>query len=220
MMDVKITDSTALRRISPAMTRAYLKTQGWIQEETWQGRIVVWSKTQGEEVREIMAPLREQSDVYAMRMSEAVATISEVEERSQLDIYYDLIGAGADIIRLRSLNGVGQSERSLSDSAAFLTRALDLMRSSARFAERPGQAVYRGRISSQVSDYVRKVQVLPSYETKTDLILHSPVQATYDEQEYLSDDDVLLPFPRRVTVALNDGLREAVRTVATVSWRS
>ena len=101
-MDAKITDSVALRRITPAMMRAYLQTQGWTQQEIWQGRIVVWSKEQGdEEVREILAPLREHSDVYAMRMSEAVTTISEIEERSQLDVYYDLIGAGSDVIRLR-----------------------------------------------------------------------------------------------------------------------
>ena len=215
-MDVKITDSVALRRISPAMMRAYLQTQGWIQEEIWRGRIVVWSKVQGdEEVREILVPLREQSDVYAMRMSEAVETISEIEERSQFDVYHDLIGAGADIIRLRSLNGAERSEWSLSDRVAFLTRALDLVRASARFAERPGRAVYRGGISSKVSDYIREVRPLPGYETGTDLTLHSPVQASYGEQEYLSDT-VLAPFPCRVTIALNNGLREAGQTVETV----
>ena len=214
-MDVKITDAVSLRRISPTMMRAYLQMQGWTQEEIWHGRIVVWSNAQDEEVREILVPLREQSDVYAMRMSEAMATLSEVEERSQLYIYYDLLSAGADVIRLRSLNGSGRSEWSLSESVAFLTRALDLVRASARFAERPGHAVYRGGISSKVSDYVREVRPLPGYETGTDLILHSPVQATYGEQEYLSDS-VLPPFPRRVTIALNNGLREAGRTVETV----
>lgn len=109
-MDVQIRDVAALRRITPTMLRSYLQAQEWVQEETWRGRIVVWSKTHGDEVHEILTPLREQSDAYAVRISESVAVISEIEERSQLDVYYDLLAVGADVIRLRSLNGAGQSE--------------------------------------------------------------------------------------------------------------
>ena len=108
-MDVQIRDSEALRRVSPTILRAYLEARGWVQEETWRNRIMVWSITQNEQVKEILAPLREQTDAYAVRISEAIALLSEIEGRSQLNIYYDVIGAGADVIRLRSLNGVGES---------------------------------------------------------------------------------------------------------------
>ena len=214
-MDVQIRDSAALRRITPTMLRAYLQAQEWVQEETWRGRIVVWSKTHGDEVHEILMPLREQSDVYAVRMSEAVVAISEIEERSQLDIYYDLLGAGADVIRLRSLNGVGQQELSLSDRADFLTHARDLVAAAARSAERPGQAVYRGRYSGTVTDYVRGIRPLPGYETGSELVLHSKVPADYGTQHDLGDA-FRSPFPRRAVIALNNGLSQADNTAQAV----
>ena len=137
-MDVQITDSAALRRVSPTALSAYLETQGWVRQDIWRNRTVVWSHTQNEQVNELLAPLREQSDAYAVRISEVVALLGQLEERSQLDVYYDLMGAGADVIRLRSLNGGGTSGWSLSDSVDLLGRARDLMVAAARSAERPG----------------------------------------------------------------------------------
>ncbi len=166
-MYVQIRDSEALRRVSPTILRAYLDSRGWVQGETWRNRILVWSNTQNGQAREILVPLREQSDAYAIRVSEALALLAEIEERSQLDVYYDLIGAGADVIRLRSLNGAGQSGWTLGDSVDFLTRARDLVTSAARAAERPGQSVYRGRASGEVTHYVRGVR--PCRDMKPDL---------------------------------------------------
>ena len=214
-MDVQIRDAAALRRVSPDKLRAYLQAHNWVQEEVWRDRIMVWSATRGEQVNEILIPLREQSDAYAVRISEAVALLSEIEERSQLAVYYDLVGAGADVIQLRPLNGIGQSGWTLGDSVEFLTRARDLVVAAARAAEHPGQAVYRGRASGQVTDYVRSVRPLPGYEAGPELTLHSEVPTGYDVQEDLGDA-FLAPFPRRATIALNNGLREADRTAAAV----
>lgn len=145
-MKVKIRDALALRRVSPTILRAYLEAHGWVHVETWRNRILVWSTSSYDgQTHEILPPLREQSDTYAVRIFEAVDLLSELEDRSQLDIYYDLIGAGSDVIRLRPLNGVSQSDWTLGDSVDFLNRARDLILSAARAAERPGQPVYRGR---------------------------------------------------------------------------
>ena len=217
-MDVQIRDAAALRRVSPDKLRAYLQSHDWDQEDVWRDRIMVWSsppQADGGQVNEILIPLREQSDAYAVRIAEAVALLSEIEERSQLEIYYDLVGAGADVIRLRPLNGVGQSGWTLGDSVEFLTRARDLVAAAARSAEHPGQAVYRGRASGQVTDYVRSVRPLPGYEAGPELILHSEVPTGYGVQEDLGDA-FRAPFPRQATIALNNGLREADRTAAAV----
>ena len=214
-MEVQIRDTAALRRISPPMLRAYLGAQGWVHEETWRGRIVVWAKPQDDEVKELLAPLREHSDAYAVRIAEAVALLAELEERSQLDVYYDLLGAGADTIRLRALNGAGRTGWDLNDSVTFLTNARDLMTSAARFAERPGQAVYRGRASGMVTDYVRGIRPLPGYTAGSDLTLHSPVPAGYGVQADFGDD-VRPPFPRLTTLALHDGLSVADNMAAEV----
>ena len=216
-MEVQIRDAAALRRITPPMLRAYLGAQGWVREETWRGRIVVWSKTgdDGVGVKELLAPLREHSDAYAVRIAEAVALLAELEERSQLDVYYDLIGTGADIIRLRALNGAGRGGWRLDDSVTFLTRARDLLTAAARYAERPGQPVYRWRPSGMVADYVRALRPLPGYVAGNELTLHSPVPAGYGTQVDLGDD-VNPPFARQTTLALHDSLHQANHTATAV----
>ena len=214
-MDVQIRDSEALRRVSPTMLRAYLEAHGWVQEEAWRSRILVWSITQDGQVKEILAPLREQSDTYAVRISETIALLAEIEGRSQLNVYHDVLGAGADVIQLRPLNGAGQTGWTLGDSVDFLTKARDLMMAAARAAERPGQLAYRGRSSGEVTDYVRGVRPLPGYETGPELTLHSQVPAGYGVQLDMGDP-VRAPFPRRVTIALSAGLDEAVRKAESV----
>ena len=214
-MDVQIRDAAALGRVSPVMLQAYLQANGWVHEQTWRNRILVWSKAHDEQVKEILAPLREQSDAYAVRISEAVALLAEIESRSQLDIYYDLMATGADAIRLWPLNGVGKSGWNLGESVDFLTRSRDLIMAAARAAERPGQPVYRGRASGEVADYVRGVRPLPGYETGPALTLHSPVPADYARQLDLGDS-IREPFPRRAVIALNSGLKGASQTAETV----
>ena len=94
-MEVQIRDAAALSRVSSAMLCAYLKAHGWVHEQTWRNRIMVWSTTQCDgRVREVLVPLRDQSDTYAVRISEAVSLFADIEQRSQIDIYHELIGAG------------------------------------------------------------------------------------------------------------------------------
>lgn len=66
-----------------------------------------------------------------------------------------------------------------------------------------------------MADYVRNVRPLPGYETGPELTLHSQVPAGYGVQEDLGDA-FKAPFPRRATIALNTGLREAGRTAEAV----
>ena len=207
-MDVQITDSGALRRISTVVLNGYLESQGWNRQQSWKNRVVVWAKTTDGRSDELLVPIREQSDAYTVRISEVLTTLAELESRSQIDIYYDVLGAGCDIVRVRSLNGNGQVDWSLSDSVDLLARARDLLTAAARAAERPGQAVYRGRLSGVVTDYVRSVRPLPNYETSRDLTLHSRVSANYDVQSDMGDS-FTAPFARQAIRALDFGLREA-----------
>lgn len=206
-MNVQITGSAELRRISPTALSGYLKAQGWERQEAWRNRVVVWSRASQGRVNEVLVPLKEQSDAYTVRMSELLTALAGIEDRSQLDVYYDVMGAGADTIRIRSLNG-GLSDRSLSESVDLLGRTRDLMMAAARAAERPGQAVYRGRPSGLVTDYVRSIRPIPSYQTSRDITLHSRVPADYGVQIDLGDS-VKPPFPRQAILTLDSGLREA-----------
>ena len=210
-MNVQIRDAAALRRVTPPMLSAYLESRGWERRQIWRRRIAAWSVERDGRSREILAPLRESSDAYAVRMSEVVAALSETEERSQLDVYYDLLAAGADAIRLRSLNGVGAAEWSLDESADVLENARKLIVAAARSAERPGAPVHRGRASAVVAEYARGVEPILGYGGGRELTLHSRTPASYADSQPDFGDDVKPPFARQVTLALNNGLREAAQ---------
>ena len=207
-MDVQITDAAALSRVPPTALRAYLQSRDWVQVDTWRSRIQIWSKEHNGQPSQVLSPLREMSGSYATRMYEAVALLAELEERSQFDVYYDLLGARADVVTIRPLNGASARMWSLADSAELLDCSQDLMTAAARAAERPNQLVHRGRISANVTEYVRGVQALPGYEDGQGLTLHSLVPAGYGEQGYMNDE-VKPPFSRQVTLALNKGLAGA-----------
>lgn len=213
-MEVQIRDAAALRRVSLSQLRAYLEATDWVRTENWRDRISVWVKEHNGQTSQLLAPLREHSDAYALRIAEAVTLLAEVEGRSQLDVYYGLLAAGADVIRLRPLEKAA-SNWSLHDSVTFLGQARDLVRAAARAAERPGLAVYRGRDSGEVTDYVRKVRPLPGYESGNELTLHSQVPAEYGEQQDL-EGIPHRPFARQSTLALYAGLREGRATVDSV----
>ena len=214
-MEVHIKDYGALGTITPTLLRQYLTSHGWSKEETWRNRIVVWSMARDEQRNQILMPLNELSDTYPLRMSEAVSILAEVENRSQLNVYHEVLAGGADVIRLRVLNDNGTDRRSLSDSAKLLSDARELLTSAARAAERPGQPVYRGRLSGEVTQYIDGVRPLPGYETDETLILHSRVPPDYGEQIDMGDL-FHQPFGRRAALALEHGLREVGNTVQEV----
>ena len=214
-MDVLIADAGALRRITPVLLGTYLNAQGWVRQQTWKDRIVVWSREGQDKDAELLVPLREQSDAYAVRMSEAVAALAKLEERSQLDVYFDLMGAGADVIRLRPMSSEAQRNWSLNDSADMIVRTKDLLQAAARSAENPGRAVHYGRLSATVQDYLRAVRPLPGYEWGQELTVHSPVPMDYGTQTDLGDL-FQQPFPRQVTRALNESLTRVAKTAESV----
>ena len=141
--------------------------------------------------------------------------LSRLEERSQLDVYYDMLSARADVIRLRPRRDGARAGWSLEERADLLVSARDLMLAAARMAEHPGQAVYRGRSTDEVRDYVRSIQPLPGYGAGAELTLHSPVPAGFADQGYM-DDNVKPPFSRDVMLSLNAGLQAAQDVVAAV----
>ena len=141
---------------------------------------------------------------YAEGMAEAVEVIAVVEERSQLDVFHDLVGAGADVIRMRPPNGASKGSLSLRQSATLLNDAYDMLASAVRAVEKP-QAAYRGRISADAAEYLDSVQPLPGYYEGYSLTLHSPVPVEIGGQSDFGDD-YYAPYPRLVTQKLAQAL--------------
>ncbi len=206
-MKVEIRDRGALESLSLVSLLSYLKSREWIDDGPWgKGLANLYMKESGGRTYHIFAPVRDTLADYAQAMSEAIEAIAAVEERSELDVFYDLSGAGADVIQVRSPTDVSRGTLSLRQNAELLTDAYRLVASAARAAEKP-QAAYRGGMSEEVSKYLDSVQPMPSYYEGHSLTLLSPVPAGIGQADM--GDDYYSPFSRRATRKLAEALQHA-----------
>ena len=108
-MKVQIGDRDALESLTAAVLRAYLEANGWSDAGHWGERpIVIYSKELDARKWEVLVPLRDTASDYAESMAWAVATLAEAEDRSQLDVFYDL--ANWCIDRAQPTNHRGANE--------------------------------------------------------------------------------------------------------------
>ena len=207
-MKVQIKDRAAMQSLPIVNLRTYLNSQGWTDIGTWGERpVTIFDKEHDGRTWEILVPHTEDIGGYAEGMAESIAVLAVVEDRSQLDVYYDLLGTGADTIRVRSLNGAEREHLSLGESARLLHNAHSLLASAARAVEKP-QAVYRGSVSSDVSKYLDGVRPMPGYYEGYSITLRSPVPTGFGTQADFGDD-FSLPFPRAVTTKLSLALNHS-----------
>ena len=207
-MIVQIRDRDALSSISIVSLRAYLNSRGWTDAGIWGERpITVFAKEHEGRPWEILVPHRDTIGGYAENMAESVAVLAAVEERSELDVFYDLAATGADVIQVRSANGKARESLSLRQSASMLNDAYRMLEAGARAVEKP-RAIYRGKLSADVAQYLDSVHPLPGYAQGYALTLHSPVPVGFERQEDLGDD-FHAPFSRLVTIKLAQGLRQS-----------
>ena len=93
-MKVQIRDRDALESLTPTNVRAYLESHGWTDTRPWGKWAVIHSKERNGKLWEISVPLKEGGGAYAEFMAMAVNTLAEAEDRSQLDVFYDLANLG------------------------------------------------------------------------------------------------------------------------------
>ena len=215
-MKVEIRDQVALSSLSLAGLRAYLKSRGWLDEGAWSGgRATLFLREHEGHTWDILVPALDTVADFARSMAEAVSVLATVEERSQLDVFYDLVGVGSDVIRMRSsdADNADPGALSLRRSAGLLNDAYDMLASAARAVERP-QPTYRGRVSAQVAEYLDSVEPLPGYYEGYALTLHSPVPAGFGMQEDLFRDSFDAPFPRLTSYKLAQALEHTDKAIA------
>jgi len=210
-MRVDIRDREALSSLSLLSLRTYLKSRQWNNEGDWGNRATLFRKTHENREWEILCPFRDTFADFAETMGEAISVLATVENRSQLDVFHDLERTGSDVIHVRSPNGMAEKALSLRQNTEMLDAAYSLLASAARAAEKPS-AAYRGRTSSNVTDYLDNVLPLPGYHEGYDLTLHSPVPAGFGTQTDFGDA-YTAPFPRRATKQLSKALHYTSRAI-------
>jgi molybdopterin converting factor small subunit len=91
-MKVTVRDAEILKCVEPQKLRDYLFSSGWHEDRPFLDNATIWLKQvplRGE--FEILLPMQQSLGDYAARISDAIKTLEEVENRSQIDILSELI---------------------------------------------------------------------------------------------------------------------------------
>lgn len=210
-MRVEIQDTAALASIPAANVLAHLKSRGWTEEGVWRQRAWIFGRELDGRHWEVLVPQRDAGPGYARNMFETVKVLSEVELVSQFEVFHSLVSAGSDTVRFSSASRNPNEAPSLHRSMDLSGSAYDLLTSAGRSVENPSPA-FRGRIPKSVSDYLATVTPIPGYFDDFDLLVHSPVPPKL--QGSLVPN---LPFSRRVTQKLANGLETTELAIATAT---
>ena len=101
-MRVELTDQAALRRLPWEGLKSYLDAQGWRQVDHIGDKALVYVPDETEtEAVEILVPTRYDLGDYVSRMAEAVHILADLEHRSALDVYQDILTSSPDEERLQ-----------------------------------------------------------------------------------------------------------------------
>ena len=106
-MKVQIRDKEALESLTVANLRAYLEAHEWGNERPWGTWATIVCKEERGKIWEVAVPNEAGGILYAESVAEIIATLAEMEERSQLDVFYDLEGAGSKVTAQSNHKGDG-----------------------------------------------------------------------------------------------------------------
>jgi hypothetical protein len=205
---VTVQDSATLRALMPLELAAYLRANGWRQEAELGGKGGLWlfQSSDGREY-DVMLPARRDLADYALRMSEVLGTLAEVEQRSQLDVLRDIQTTTADLVRVRAPSRDAENGTlPLDQAVAFVECSRDLLLAAACAAidKRP---FFAKRKAQQAMEYLGHVRMGQTERGSYVLTILSPVapelrpaQGTFLPAE---PDD---PYERSVMRTLMDAL--------------
>ena len=214
-MIVLIRDRDALLSVSIANMRDYLSSVGWEDTGRWgESPVDVFATERYGRTWEILVPHREEIGGYAENVSNTLEVLAKVEDRSELDVFHDIMNAGADIIRSRAVNGAGEKPLSLRRSARLYDSSYKMVAAAARAAAADKtQAIYHGPPRAYVVEYLDSVEPLHGHYVGYALGLRSPVPKGVGTQEDLGED-FHTPFPRRATLKLAEALKSSGDAIA------
>ena len=214
-MKVQIRDKQALSSISIDGLTSYLQTREWINKGKWGNRpAVIYTKKYAGRSWDILVPTDTEVGDYAIGMAETLEILATIEDRSQLDIFNDLkVAAFSDVMRLRSINGIAKDPISLRRRADLLEDVYGMVAAAARAVESPS-AAYRGKPSSDVSEYLENVRLLPEYGEGYSLALYSQAPADTGNKQDFRGNEPDVPFARRATAKLAQALERAEAAIS------
>jgi hypothetical protein len=215
-VNIDIRDASAIRTLRPLEVAAYLRSTGWDAKEPT-AKASTWMRTNGAEVFEVTVPLDETLRDYALRMGEVLHTLAAAENRSQGQVFSDLLTTFADVLRIRIDDPeAGDGTLSIEAHAQIAQKARDLLLAAACSAMEH-RAVWHTNKPAQAIEQVRKLRVGQSERGSyivTVISRVSPALTVPSNGELFESD---LPFERQVTQTLATSLAALDAAAATAA---
>lgn len=215
-MNVQIRDPALFQHLSHLDVRAYLAGQHWIEAGRIGNKATVHTQQDADyRTWEILLPSREDVADYAERMAEALRTLAQVEDRSELLVYRDLLAAGADVLRVAAPHAATDGTIAIRDGVLLHQEAENLLLAAACAVVQPRPSYHAGKVTEAVQ-YLETVRLGPTEVGSYVITLLSPVAPIlrrHAQQSLLEDE----PFARRVThrlVEALDALEQAANEAA------
>jgi len=203
-MRAEITDSETLRSLRPLDIASYLHATGWQNPEDLGDKASLWVMP-GIADAEVIVPKRQSFGDFGLRISDVLQTLGRVEQRSQLQIFSDILSVWSDLVRLRAADRTTeQGTLRLSSGVSFIEGARDaILAAACSTVVRKGN--FPRRKPTQANDYLERVRLGQTERGSYVLTLHCPVTPRLrpTNLEGLVEEE---PFERRVTKTLMGGL--------------
>ncbi|MFM7166196.1 MAG: hypothetical protein ACKO3T_13230 [Planctomycetaceae bacterium] len=215
-MKVDIRDVAAMQALRPLEVVTYLRARSWIQQPpTAHGS--VWVKGEADEQMEAVVPMDPQRRDFALRMGELLQTIAVAEDRSQVDVYSDLLTTCADVIRIRIDDPeLTDGTLPIEAHAVIAQKVRDLLLAAACSALQ-SRAIWHKRKPAQAVDQVRRLRIGQTERGSYIITVISRVSPELHLPQDGQGMDAEPPYERKVTQMLATSLATLDQVSATAA---
>ncbi|WP_404784052.1 hypothetical protein [Altericista sp. CCNU0014] len=210
-MKAFIQDSETLRSLDPNQILVYLQEKGWEQDDYIEDKASMWTlKENGSEIAEILLPAHSRFRDFPLRISEILETLEEVEKRSQIEIFNNLVNSLSDVIRIKLNHQEFHNGTVPLNNGYNLIRYAREMMLSAACSTVDSRRHFEKKKPSEANEYLRKARFGQTEKGSFILTIISPISS--EVIGHFSGD----PFERKVIKTLFNSLelaKEAAQSI-------
>lgn len=189
-----------LKSLKPREVRAYASANGWIRKPQDFGGLAVFDHSE-RELTQLLVPMESGSNDFPVRMLDVAQRLSELEERSILEIANDLLNPDADTVRFRISDPSISSDLSLLKGIEILDGARKSLLAAAHSILAPVQ--YHPRLSRrEAKEFVDQCRLKQTEHGSFVVAIACPLDAV-DADGLLEGID---SFTRQTTKVLMESL--------------
>ena len=205
-MKAIVTDREIIESLSSLELKAYLLAQGWQSVDKIKDKALILTKAGFSQ--ELILPIRRDLGDFALRLSELIHSLSDIENRSELSIIEDINKSGVDVVRVRMTEGTADGSISLAATSDIFYNTREMLLAAACAAQQP-KKVYGSRKSEEALRYLDKVRVGQTEHGSFVLTFLSPVAPKLSSPSTMLFEDMEPedePFERQTTKTLMQSL--------------